>query len=263
MAGALIAQLFVARFLRSSGLVRAGDGQLEHVTAVATMIYYTAFTLLGERLGVRSTYLNAFGASSLLVALIINDLVLGKEGRLNLVSYFIAQVRILFSSSFSENKRGLIPLQFIPTVVGVEGILTFVDIFVPLTGRLGAAAPADCIIASIVGIVGFLSIPMALPFAHRYGERFLIRAVLFLVAASTVIAGVFFHPSWKAYDAEHPKRILSLHMENITTGEFSLHVASLDRMPFHDLISNTTTELGIDTKDLVFEDISTDIPDWE
>jgi hypothetical protein len=153
--------------------------------------------------------------------------------------------------------------QVIPAVAGIEGLLTFVDIFVPLTGRLGAAAPADYIIASIVGIVGFLTFPMSLPFAHRYGERFLVRCILFLIAMSTVIAGVFLHPSWEIYDVTHPKRILSLHMENITTGDFSLHVASLDRVPFHELISNTTTELGIDTKDLIFEDISTDIPDWE
>jgi hypothetical protein len=81
--------------MRSRGLVQAGDGQLEHVTTVSTMIYYMTFTLIGERLGIRSTYMNALGASSLLLALIINDFVLGEDGRLNLISYFIGQVREL------------------------------------------------------------------------------------------------------------------------------------------------------------------------
>jgi hypothetical protein len=73
-------------------LLRTENGQLEHATAVGTMIYYTLFTLLGERLGIRSSYLNAFGALTSYIALVINDVFLGAEDGLSIASYFIGQV---------------------------------------------------------------------------------------------------------------------------------------------------------------------------
>lgn len=50
--------------------------------------------------------------------------------------------------------------QSLPLLVGIEGIIGFLDLFVPLTGRLGAEAPVDFIIASLVGAVGYLTVPM-------------------------------------------------------------------------------------------------------
>ena len=52
-------------------------------------------------------------------------------------------------------------------------------------------------------------------------------------------------PSWSQYDAQHPKRLLVLHMENTTTSppEFHLHVASVDGIPFFDLVNSATAGL--------------------
>lgn len=45
-------------------------------------------------------------------------------------------------------------------MLGIEGLVGFLDLFVPLTGRLGADAPVDSMIASLVSGVGYLAIPM-------------------------------------------------------------------------------------------------------
>lgn len=50
--------------------------------------------------------------------------------------------------------------QITPLLLGIEGLVGFLDLFVPLTGRMGAEAPADFIIASLVTGIGFLCVPM-------------------------------------------------------------------------------------------------------
>lgn len=50
--------------------------------------------------------------------------------------------------------------QIAPLLLGIEGLIGFLDLFVPLTGRLGADAPVDFIIASLTAGVGFLCTPM-------------------------------------------------------------------------------------------------------
>lgn len=61
----------------------------------------------------------------------------------------------------------------------------------------------------------------------------------------TATLGWFTRPSWQPYDKMHPKRILCLHMENTTTTppHFHLHVASVDGVPFGDLVLEATKGL--------------------
>lgn len=51
-------------------------------------------------------------------------------------------------------------LQSLPLLVGVEGMIGFLDLFVPLTGRMGADAPVDYIIAILVGALTLVALPM-------------------------------------------------------------------------------------------------------
>jgi hypothetical protein len=62
----------------------------------------------------------------------------------------------------------------------------------------------------------------------------------------------------------HPKRLLVLHMENMTTTppEFHLHVASVDGAPFQDLVISATA--GLTHADNVPEPVRADdySSDW-
>jgi hypothetical protein len=94
-----------------------------------------------------------------LLALVINDYVLRRHSiGLHLATYVIGQVRKLAQArSFSLTQS---ISQSLPLLIGVEGIIGFLDLFVPLTGRLGADAPVDFIIATLVGAVGYAAVPM-------------------------------------------------------------------------------------------------------
>lgn len=84
--------------------------------------------------------------------------------------------------------------------------------------------------------------PQFLPFCHRWGASFTARLAVFFTFATAFSLGWFARPAWSPYDAQHPKRLLVLHMENTTTSppEFHLHVASVDGNPFFDLVSKAT-----------------------
>ncbi|GAA5932298.1 hypothetical protein JCM1841_005187 [Sporobolomyces salmonicolor] len=239
---------FVSNRVRSPVATVAQDAAesalLEHAVLVGLLIYYTAIMMIGHTLGIGSTYLCAIGCVATLVALVLNDYVLkrGEKG-VHLATYVVGET--------------------LPLLLGVEGIVGFLDLFVPLTGRLGSEAPVDFIIASLTAGVGFLVIPMLLPFCHRFGASFTARLVLLLTFLTAGSLSWFTRPSWGPYDAEHPKRILVLHMENTTTvpPEFHLHVASVDGNPFFDLVTKATDGLtmpGSVPEPTVADDLSVD-----
>ena len=92
----------------------------------------------------------------------------------------------------------------------LQGVLSFLDLFVPLMGRVGADAPADHIIATVVAVLTFLCLPGVLALSHRFGVQKLERILLTLAALSAVAIAIFVQPSWAAFDRLHPKRVLSL-----------------------------------------------------
>ncbi|GJN92127.1 hypothetical protein Rhopal_005157-T1 [Rhodotorula paludigena] len=239
---------FVANRVRSPVATiaqdRAESGLLEHASLVGTLVFSTSLVVLGHAAGIGSSYLHAVGGCSSLLALLLNDYVLHRESRsVHLLTYILGQS--------------------LPLLVGVEGIIGFLDLFVPLTGRLGAEAPVDHIIATLVGAVGYLTVPMLLPLCHRWGASFTARLALLLTFATAFSIGMFTRPSWKPYDAAHPKRLLVLHMENTTTtpSTFNLHVASVDGTPFSGLVDEATNGLraaGSVPEPTIADDLSVD-----
>jgi hypothetical protein len=245
-----LAQRVIAGFVRTpntSPLLEAQESSLlEHATLVGQVVYYSILLLVGHSLGIASSYLFALLAVATLSALLFNDYALQRGGSrtIHLAAYFVGQIS--------------------PLLLGIEGLVGFLDLFVPLTGRLGPDAPVDNIIASLVTFVGFLSVPMVrpqfpawythlihvdpsqlLPFVHRYGLATTSRMALVLTFFTAGTLGWFTRPAWNNFDREHPKRILGLYMENTTTtpSVFHLYVAGLDPAPFYDLVLDATTSL--------------------
>jgi hypothetical protein len=248
--GALLTQLVLARVARRFGVLRRGEGLLQHTSICALALTYSTAAFFLQINGVLSSYLAAAAAASTLATLLLNDYVLVQDKSDARPVSFLA---ILFGQLF-------------PYIVASEGMNSLLDLFVPLAGRLGADAPADNIIASIVSLIGVSALPMLWPLSHRLGERFLLRLCAFLAVATVVLSIVFTLPAWPTYDARHPKRVYGLHMENISSSSppASLLVASADsEMGFTALVASSLGRLGIHTGPLHPATLSEHEPSWD
>lgn len=151
--------------------------------------------------------------------------------------------------------------QIVPLLTGTQLMTAILDVFVPLTGRIGADAPAEHIIASIAAVLGAYNFPLALPFAHRFGHRALSRSVVLLILATGVTIGVFSMKS--PFDDMHQKRLFVLHYENLQTHEHNLHIAAADGAPGLDLLVNDLAEeFGVTGMPATFVTMDDNNTDW-
>lgn len=194
-----------------------------------------------------SSYVFALGAASLLITLAVNDLFLSSRSTyttrpIATASYLIAQA--------------------VPIVAGAEGMASFMDVIVPLTGRTGVDAPSDHIIASLVSGILYLVVP-ALPIAaHRFDKTILTQAVVLMLFASGAIISIFAAPGMQTFDFLHPKRVLCLYMEDTSSNTLSLHIAGLDPSPFEHLVDDLAAKLELEEKPVLSE-IRDDIAEWD
>ncbi|KEI41749.1 uncharacterized protein L969DRAFT_15765 [Mixia osmundae IAM 14324] len=248
--GVTLVQHFTRRLAIRRGYVTHGDGTLEHAALVGTVTYYTVAALIGHSAGILSAYLFALSAAWALLVVVLNDYLLApasKQGsRVANSAYFLGQL--------------------LPAIVGTEGLIGFLDLFVPLTGRVGADAPVDNIIATITSAVGIMCFPMLIPLMHRFGGGFIKRLWLFAIMATVTVIIVFSQPGWVVFTPGHPKRIFVLHMENTTTSPpaFALHTASADRAPFFkELVEEAARAVDIKGATPVMTDINDYVASWD
>ncbi|EGN96948.1 hypothetical protein SERLA73DRAFT_57990 [Serpula lacrymans var. lacrymans S7.3] len=133
--------------------------------------------------------------------------------------------------------------QLIPLLTGTQLTAATLDVFVPLTGRIGREAPAEHIIATIVAAMTCYTLPLSLSFAHRFGQRTLTRILKLLVLATGVSMAIFSMKS--PFDSMHQKRLFVLHLENLNTQEQHLHIAAADGAPgFGELVADIALQFG-------------------
>jgi hypothetical protein len=111
----------------------------------------------------------------------------------------------------------------------LEAFTTTLDIFVPLTGRMGVDAPVEWIIATITGFCTIALFPIASPLFARaspHGQQAAFAGLVFVLGATFLL---FTSPIWKPFDAMHPKRMGAQYLYNQTDGEHSAHLAFMDR----------------------------------
>ncbi|KIM39558.1 hypothetical protein M413DRAFT_447037 [Hebeloma cylindrosporum] len=208
--GAMISQYFV--------------GEVHEQSVFTALLLIQAFFALAVQLvNIGSAAIFFLTALPLFVVLALNPLFVGSNQRISLWTYGLGQI--------------------LPSLSGSLLLLGVVEVFVPLTGRIGADAPADNIVATIISGLGAISFPLVLPFAHKFGHRRLLRGIVFLSVIMVVLIGVF--ASMEPFDAMHQKRLFFLHMENITTHEQHLHIATADGAPgFEKLVEDIVHEFG-------------------
>jgi hypothetical protein len=96
---------------------------------------------------------------------------------------------------------------------GVQIGATTLDVFVPLTGRIGADAPSEHIIASLVALLGAYSFPLLPALVTRFGHRSATRGAVLSLLVSIVVAGIF--AAKEPFDELHQRRFFVMHMHNV------------------------------------------------
>lgn len=176
-----------------------------------------------QAIGVGSSVLFFLSGLPLFFAMLLNWLVKPSSEPVSLLSYALGQ--------------------FIPLSTGAQLSYEVLNVFVPLTGRIGEQAPAEHIIATIVAVVGLYLLPLVIPFIHRYSRAVLARSILLMVTITTISMAVFSMRS--PFDTMHQKRLFVIHMENITSTEQHLHIGAADSAPgFHELVHDISQQFG-------------------
>ncbi|RPD64072.1 hypothetical protein L226DRAFT_544758 [Lentinus tigrinus ALCF2SS1-7] len=227
LAGGVASQLLVGR-------VR------EHTAFTSVMLVQAFLAALIQLVGVGAGGALFLSSAPMILALVLNALLTTPGDDISLWSYAIGQLT--------------------PLVTGTEMTCAVLDVFVPLTGRIGEEAPAEYIIANIVAITGSYILPLLVPFMHRFSHRILVRAVILLAMLTGLSMAVFSMRS--PFDSMHQKRLFVIHMENMTSEEQHLHVAAADAAPgFHSLAQDIANEFsvpGVTPTTVVMDDWNSD-----
>ncbi|KAI0262019.1 hypothetical protein BGY98DRAFT_1192657 [Russula aff. rugulosa BPL654] len=150
----------------------------------------------------------------------------------------------------------------VPLMSGTRMACITLDVFAPLTGRFGADAPAEYIIASIVTLVFSLTVPLVTPFSHRFPRSVRVKAITIMSIATLAVAGVFALRS--PFDEQHQRRLFVLSSDNLTSHERYLHVGAADGAPgFEQLVDNIAADFGVVGAQSVQEDMHDWNGDWD
>lgn len=197
-------------------------GHVPEHTVMTSMLLLQSFAALAiQLLGIGSAVMFFLTSAPLLLALVLDTLKITRTGDgVSLWTYALAQLT--------------------PLLTGTQIVATVLDVFVPLTGRIGGDAPGEHIIATIVAATGAYTIPMALPFMHRFGTRVSSRVVVILSVITALSMALF---AMRApFDRLHQKRMFVIHMENVTSAEQHLHIAAADAAPGFDTLVHSMAE---------------------
>ncbi|KAI8460332.1 hypothetical protein BY996DRAFT_4574820 [Phakopsora pachyrhizi] len=245
--GALAVQYIFSRAIRTS---TSDQKVLSHSIFSGLLVLNGSLSVVGAFFNVGSAYVPAFVLFSMIISLLMNDFLLapitGDFGYLHLPTFLVSLI--------------------LPTLFGIEGLLAFLDLFVPLTGRIGHEVHGDHIIATLVSVLGFNTASIILPFAHQFSSRALGRFLILGSIFTIIVVHTFTRDSWKVFDKDHPRRLPILHMENLTTtpSTFSFHIASMDRAPnFKSTVKTIAHSLSLDSNEVSLNTINEDIPDWD
>ncbi|KAF9369210.1 hypothetical protein CPB97_003777, partial [Podila verticillata] len=219
---------------------KASTAANELNTLSAVQVFFTLCLAGASYTGFASSYVFALYTLSATIGLFYNQKRVADEvTRVDYTAYFVSAM--------------------MPTAYFSFVCYSLLDIFIPLTGRIGVDAPVDNIVAVLTGFIVFVYCPPVLAFAHRFGRVMLKKLVVFLLVAHLLIllvTSIFVQP----YDELHPKRVFAQHLRNLTSGESMMYIAHADPGPFYDAYVASVEDL-FDTKS-VFRSPGNNPGDW-
>ena len=68
-------------------------------------------------------------------------------------------------------------------------------------------------VATVISVLGALTVPLVLPFSHRFGRQALFRGMAFTAFVTTILVAVYSNKP--VFDHMHQKRLFVLHLENV------------------------------------------------
>lgn len=230
LAGILVVQSLVPRLVRPENRPYMERASLTGITAL-----FVFSLLIANVFSVGSAYLFLLAVLMGLGSMAYNDIY--KIGMTNIDLHRVAVDARMHWSTY-------LVMAILPATVGVEGLTTFLDLFTPLTGRTGEDAPADHIIATIVGMMTILSVPVLLPLSHRYGAGARRAALRVLLALSVVSIAIF--AMLKPFNALHPQRLFVHLTQNLTSDEWLMNMggADPDTASLYAVIKDTAEHTG-------------------
>ncbi|PWN50705.1 hypothetical protein IE53DRAFT_386978 [Violaceomyces palustris] len=250
-----IASIMSVQLLISSFVTKGQQPYFERASLSGLGIFFTIALLILNAFGIGSAYLMLLAASSTILCSTINDFA------------FIGFARIEDRQVNPDNRVSAFTyflLSLVPSVIGIEGLVSFLDLFVPLTGRMGEVSPADNIIATIVAFLSFLCLPICIPLSHRFGRERLKKGISYMLMLTVVLMAVFASPLWKPFDHAHPKRLFVHQVENITSGDWFLNLGAADPAPgFKDLSNDVQKVMGISGEEATLMEMNEYNPDFD
>ncbi|KAF9127532.1 hypothetical protein BGW39_005799 [Mortierella sp. 14UC] len=198
---------------------KVSNGENELSTLSGITVLYTFLMAAASLARITSSYFLAMYAFFSSVSLVFNHRRVAKTHgssvlAVNYLTYFVASG--------------------VQTLYGAYLGFSLFDLIVPLTGRIGVAAPVDNVMAIVTGFCVFSINPPLLAFSHRFGASVLKKVVIGFIltqVAVVLLALAILSP----YDTLHPKRVFIQHLRNTTSGDTLLYVAHADPGPFYDL----------------------------
>ncbi|KAG2227737.1 hypothetical protein INT45_004779 [Circinella minor] len=214
---------------------------MEYGAFISLVAAFAISTFLTTLTSVASSYIFWLYCSILLMATGLNEFVWKPK----------AEKRAVWKSKVS----GLtyIVCGFPMALVYTDYTYAMIDIFVPLTGRMGVDTPVDIIIAIVFGMVTFMTTLPSLAHVHRFGKRFLRKILVILTIFQVAVLGAVVarggvYGGWAfPYDEYHPKRLFIQHLKNLTSGESHVGFAEADHGPYIETIV-TAMEDALDVK---------------
>jgi hypothetical protein len=214
---------------------------MEYGTFNSLMLFFAFATAVTTQTGVASSYVFWLYCFILFVTCIFNEFALRPEQS----KIYLPQIGSL----------AYISSGFILSLLYSDYAYALVDIFVPLTGRMGVDTPVDIIVAFIYGMIIFMVSLPSVAHVHRFGKKVLKKVIVLLLLAQTaVLVAVFFGGSsyggWAfPYDELHPKRLFIQELKNLTSGEITIGVAQADHGPYvQTIVDSLEEELGVEAE---------------
>ncbi|KAI9266828.1 hypothetical protein BDA99DRAFT_506777 [Phascolomyces articulosus] len=213
---------------------------VEYGTFISLVVSFAISTFLTTLTSVASSYIFWIYCSILLVATSLNEFVWKPK----------AQKGVVWKPKVS----GLtyIVCAFPMALLYTDYTYAMIDIFVPLTGRMGVDTPVDIIIAVVFGMVTFMTALPSLAHVHRFGKRFLSKVLVFLTIFQVAILGAVIarggsYGGWAfPYDEYHPKRLFIQHLKNLTSGESHVGFGEADHGPYIETVVTAVEDaLGV------------------
>jgi hypothetical protein len=172
---------------------------MEHGTLNSLLAFFALGTAVTTLTGVASSYIFWLYCSILLVVCMLNEFMLRPPQS----KLYLPQV-----SSTVYVVSG-----FVLALLYSDYAYALVDIFVPLTGRMGVDTPVDLIVAVIYGMIVYMSTLPSIAHIHRFGNKVLKKVIVMIAifqaaALVAVYVGGGSYGGWAfPYDELHPKRL--------------------------------------------------------